>query len=86
MFQLLLEIATRRINSPRRSDLPFQLRARNLIVLDEGDVDLNSVDISECSIRWDVRRLHHDLSSHANWGILRGGQGGVEKIELIIAR
>ena len=81
-----MDIATRGIYSPRRWDLPLQLRARNLIILDECDIDFDTVEVSECTIGWDIRCFHHDLSSHRNRSILPGGQGGVEKIELIITR
>jgi hypothetical protein len=61
------------------------MRARNLIVLNESNVNLDTMEVSERSSHWDIRRLHHDLSPDPNRSILPSGKRGVEEIELIVA-
>ena len=71
------------LGRPLRS-VALQFRARNQVILDKRDVNFDTIDITECSIRGNIGRLHHNLSSHPNGSIFSSGKAGVEEVDLIV--
>jgi hypothetical protein len=75
---------TRTLISRSRPTISLQLRAGNLIVLDKGDVNLDTVDLCEYRVSWQIWCLYRDLSFYSNRSIFAGGKGAIEKIELVV--